>query len=88
MLVGQSVGAVAALSAALRAPHRAAGVVLATRRRHRRSGADRDRARRPLRGGADPLLDRLLSPRLRRAEPAKTFLFQQMGTFNVPRWPT
>jgi pimeloyl-ACP methyl ester carboxylesterase len=88
VLVGQSVGAVAALRAALRAPQRAAGVVLA----HSVGSIDDPELTamaRDDRTAAEqiPVLDRLLSARLRRAEPAKAFLFQQMGTFNVARMP-
>jgi 3-oxoadipate enol-lactonase len=86
VLVGQSIGAAAALKAALRAPEYAAGVVLA----HSLGGIDHpdlaDRVRAD-RAEAEkiPILDRLLTPRFREQEPAKTFLFRQMGTFNVAK---
>ncbi|OHV41411.1 MULTISPECIES: alpha/beta fold hydrolase [Pseudofrankia] len=86
VLVGQSIGAAAALKAALRDPARAAGVVLA----HSLGGIDHpDLAARVLADRAEaeklPVLDRLLSPRFRAADPARTFLFQQMGTFNTAK---
>lgn len=82
-LVGQSIGAAAALSLAVQHPGRASAVVLA----HSVGGishpeivsrirADRTEAEKL------PLLDRLLTPHFQLAQPAKTFLFQQMGTFN------
>ena len=84
LLVGQSIGAVAALRAGLKRPDRVRGVVLA----HSLGGiahaelselvsADRAEAVKL------PVLDRLLSKRFQQQEPARTFLFQQMGTFNV-----
>jgi pimeloyl-ACP methyl ester carboxylesterase len=86
LLVGQSIGAVAALRAGLSRPDRVAGVVLA----HSLGGladpelselvnADRAQAVRL------PVLDRLLSKQFQEREPARTFLFQQMGTFNVAK---
>lgn len=86
LLVGQSIGAVAALRAGLARPSRVSGVVLA----HSLGGiadqelsglvaADRSAAVKL------PVLDRLLSAEFQRNEPAKTFLFQQMGTFNVAK---
>jgi pimeloyl-ACP methyl ester carboxylesterase len=86
LLVGQSIGAVAALRAGLSRPDRVAGVVLA----HSLGGlahqelselvnADRSAAIRL------PVLDRLLSREFQEREPARTFLFQQMGTFNVAK---
>ncbi|MFT4084103.1 MAG: alpha/beta hydrolase [Nocardioides sp.] len=89
VLVGQSVGAAAALRAAmlLDEAERAelvAGVVLAASLggiSHpdlaERVKADRAAA------DAIPVLDRLLTPAFREADPAKTFLFRQFGTFNV-----
>jgi pimeloyl-ACP methyl ester carboxylesterase len=86
VLVGQSIGAVAALRAGLSRPDRVSGVVLA----HSLGGIDHpelsamvaaDRAR----AVQLPVLDRLLSKRFQTEEPAKTFLFQQMGTFNVAK---
>jgi 3-oxoadipate enol-lactonase len=86
VLVGQSIGAAAALKAALRAPSRAAGVVLA----HSLGGiAHPDLAARVRADRAEaeklPVLDRLLTPAFRAADPAKTFLFSQMGTFNTAK---
>ena len=86
LLVGQSIGAVAALRAGLARPSRVSGVVLA----HSLGGiadpelsdlvaADRSEAVKL------PVLDRLLTKRFQEEEPAKTFLFQQMGTFNVAK---
>ncbi|GAA0469720.1 arylesterase [Paractinoplanes deccanensis] len=86
LLVGQSIGAVAALRAGLSRPDRVSGVALA----HSLGGiadpvladlvaADRAEAVKL------PVLDRLLSKAFQRNEPAKTFLFQQMGTFNVAK---
>jgi pimeloyl-ACP methyl ester carboxylesterase len=86
LLVGQSIGAVAALRAGLARPSRVSGVVLA----HSLGGiadpelsdlvaADRSAAVQL------PVLDRLLSAGFQESEPAKTFLFQQMGTFNVAK---
>lgn len=86
VLVGQSIGAAAALRAALREPARAAGVVLA----HSLGGiADPELAElvRADRAVAErlPVLDRLLTARFQAEEPARTFLFQQMGTFNTAK---
>lgn len=83
VVVGQSIGAAPALRAALRAPHVLTGVVMA----HSLAGmehpvltarvqADRAEAEQL------PVLDRLLTPAFRAAQPDKAFLFQQMGTFN------
>ncbi|KAA9158708.1 alpha/beta hydrolase [Amycolatopsis acidicola] len=86
VLVGQSIGAAAALRAALREPDRAAGVVLA----HSLGGiADEELAARVKADRAKaeqlPVLDRLLSPEFRAARPDLTFLFRQMGTFNTAK---
>lgn len=86
VLVGQSVGAVTALKAAVRHPRRVAGVVLA----HSTGGmADpqlTDAVRADRRRVEDlPVLDRLLTPSFQEREPALTFLFRQMGTFNRVR---
>jgi len=84
LLVGQSIGAVAALRAGLARPDRVAGVVLA----HSLGGiSDAGLAELVAADRAEavqlPVLDRLLSTEFQEREPAKTFLFQQMGTFNV-----
>jgi pimeloyl-ACP methyl ester carboxylesterase len=86
VLLGQSIGAAAALRAALRRPDRAAGVVLA----HSLGGlrdseltalvrADRAEAEKL------PVLDRLLTPGFRSSRPDLAFLFRQMGTFNTAK---
>ncbi len=86
VLAGQSIGAAAALRAALTRPDRAAGVVLA----HSLGGlqhpeltalvqADRAAA------GKLPVLDRLLTPGFRAQHPDLAFLFRQMGTFNTAK---
>ena len=86
VLIGQSIGAAAALKAALRAPEKAAGVVLG----HSLGGiADDELAALVKADRAEaeklPVLDRLLTPAFRAADPAKTFLFRQMGTFNTAK---
>jgi pimeloyl-ACP methyl ester carboxylesterase len=86
VLAGQSIGAAAALKAALRRPDRASGVILA----HSLGGlsdpglsslvkADRAEAEKL------PVLDRLLTPAFRAARPDLAFLFRQMGTFNTAK---
>ena len=84
VLIGQSIGAAAALRAALSRPDRVAGVVLA----HSLGGmrheeltalvrADRAEAEKL------PVLDRLLTAAFRARRPDLAFLFRQMGTFNT-----
>jgi pimeloyl-ACP methyl ester carboxylesterase len=86
VLVGQSIGAAAALKAALRVPERIRGVILA----HSLGGIDAPEVT-PLvradRAEAEklPVIDRLLTKAFRVDESAKTFLFTQMGTFNRAR---
>lgn len=86
VLAGQSIGAAAALKAALLRPDRASGVILA----HSLGGlqhpeltalvkADRAEAEKL------PVLDRLLTPAFRAARPEMAFLFRQMGTFNTAK---
>jgi len=86
VLVGQSIGAAAALRAALDRPDRVSGVVLA----HSLGGlrhseltelvkADRAAAEQL------PVLDRLLTPAFRGERPDLAFLFRQMGTFNTAK---
>jgi pimeloyl-ACP methyl ester carboxylesterase len=86
VFVGQSIGASAGLKVALAQPSRAAGVVLA----HSLGGianeelaglvkADRAEAEKL------PVIDRLMSKRFQTEQPEKTFLFQQMGTFNTAK---
>ena len=86
MLVGQSIGASAALKVAMRAPERIAGVVLA----HSLGGIDHaelaalvksDRAK----AEQLPVLDRLMSKPFQKERPELTFLFRQMGTFNAAK---
>lgn len=86
MCVGQSIGATAALKAGIRRPDRIGGVALA----HSLGGIDHpelaelvtaDRAE----AVKLPVIDRLMSKRFQDEEPAKVFLFQQMGTFNVAK---
>lgn len=86
VLVGQSIGASAALKVAIRAPERVAGVVLA----HSLGGIDHaelaalvkaDRAK----AEQIPVLDRLMSKPFQASRPELTFLFRQMGTFNAAK---
>lgn len=86
LLVGQSIGAVAALRAGLSRPDRVSGVALG----HSLGGLDHPELSQLV--NADraeavrlPVLDRLLSKQFQEEQPAKTFLFQQMGTFNVAK---
>jgi len=86
VLVGQSIGAAAALRAALDRPDRAAGVVLA----HSLGGLKHPELAalvRADRAAAEklPVLDRLLTPGFRAQHPDRAFLFQQMGTFNTAK---
>ncbi|MEV1025360.1 alpha/beta hydrolase [Streptomyces sp. NPDC050264] len=86
MLVGQSIGSVAALRAGLARPDRVASVVLG----HSLGGiahpeltelAAADRAE----AVELPVIDRLLTKEFQATRPDLTFLFQQMGTFNVAK---
>ncbi|MFE7547153.1 alpha/beta fold hydrolase [Streptomyces gardneri] len=86
MLVGQSIGSVAALRAALDRPDRVSCVALG----HSLGGishpeltelAAADRAE----AVKLPVIDRLLTAGFQRERADLTFLFQQMGTFNVAR---
>lgn len=86
LLVGQSIGAVAALKAGIQRPDRVRGVALG----HSLGGLDHPELSELV--AADraeavklPVLDRLLSKKFQQEDPAKTFLFQQMGTFNVAK---
>lgn len=83
VMVGQSIGASAALKVAVAHPDRVAGVVLA----HSLGGLDNaelsalvkaDRAE----AEKLPVLDRLMSKAFQETNPEMTFLFRQMGTFN------
>ena len=84
VLVGQSIGAAAALRAALDRPDRVSGVVLA----HSLGGMRHDELSALVasdRAEAEklPVLDRLLTPAFRQRRPDLAFLFRQMGTFNA-----
>ncbi|MFD7709670.1 alpha/beta fold hydrolase [Streptomyces sp. NPDC059786] len=86
MLVGQSIGSVAALRAALLRPRRVSSVVLG----HSLGGVSHPELREL--AAADraeavklPVIDRLLTKEFQRERADLTFLFQQMGTFNAAR---
>jgi pimeloyl-ACP methyl ester carboxylesterase len=86
MLVGQSIGSVAALRAALLRPGRVSSVVLG----HSLGGISHPELREL--AAADraeavklEVIDRLLTRRFQRERPDLTFLFQQMGTFNTAK---
>ncbi|WP_330350958.1 alpha/beta fold hydrolase [Streptomyces sp. NBC_00582] len=86
MLVGQSIGSVAALRAGLLRPHRVSSVVLG----HSLGGISHPELREL--AAADraeavklPVIDRLLTKEFQTGRADLTFLFQQMGTFNVAR---
>jgi pimeloyl-ACP methyl ester carboxylesterase len=86
VLVGQSIGASASLKVAMAHPDRAAGVVLA----HSLGGIAHDELASMVRADRAeaeklPVLDRLLTAGFRAADPEKTFLFRQMGTFNAAK---
>ncbi|WP_327170702.1 alpha/beta hydrolase [Streptomyces sp. NBC_01336] len=86
MVVGQSIGSVAALRGALQRPDRVSAAVLG----HSLGGishpeltelAAADRAE----AVKLPVIDRLLTKRFQQERADLTFLFQQMGTFNVAK---
>ncbi|MGW0911021.1 alpha/beta fold hydrolase [Streptomyces sp. NPDC002784] len=86
MLVGQSIGSVAALRAGLLRPERVSCVVLG----HSLGGITHPELREL--AAADraeavklPVIDRLLTKPFQRERADLTFLFQQMGTFNLAR---
>jgi pimeloyl-ACP methyl ester carboxylesterase len=86
VLAGQSIGAAAALRAALLRPDRAAGVILA----HSLGGLRHDELTALVaadRAVAEkiPVLDRLMTPEFRARRPDMAFLFRQMGTFNTAK---
>ncbi len=83
VLVGQSLGAAVALKFAVACSERVVGVILAQSIGGIDDAelADGVRSARAAAQGV-PLLDRLLSRSFQEREPEKTFLFQQMGTFN------
>lgn len=83
VLVGQSIGASAALKVAVAHPDRVAGVILA----HSLGGLDNPELAQLVkadRAEAEklPVLDRLMSKSFQESNPEMTFLFRQMGTFN------
>ncbi|MYR43938.1 alpha/beta hydrolase [Streptomyces sp. SID5910] len=86
MLVGQSIGSVAALRAGLLHPDRVSSVVLG----HSLGGISHPELKEL--AAADraeavklPVIDRLLTKEFQTGRADLTFLFQQMGTFNVAR---
>ncbi|MER6960260.1 MULTISPECIES: alpha/beta hydrolase [unclassified Streptomyces] len=86
MLVGQSIGSVAALRAGLLRPERVSSVVLG----HSLGGISHPELKEL--AAADraeavklPVIDRLLTGPFQRERADLTFLFQQMGTFNVAK---
>ncbi|MGW7549456.1 alpha/beta fold hydrolase [Streptomyces sp. NPDC054770] len=86
MLVGQSIGSVAALRAGLLRPERVSSVVLG----HSLGGISHPELKEL--AAADraeavklPVIDRLLTRSFQQERADLTFLFQQMGTFNVAR---
>ncbi len=86
VLVGQSIGAAAALRAALNRPDRASGVILA----HSLGGLQHEELTALVKADRAvaeqlPVLDRLLTPEFRATHPDLAFLFRQMGTFNTAK---
>ncbi|WP_328353542.1 alpha/beta hydrolase [Streptomyces sp. NBC_00445] len=86
MLVGQSIGSVAALRAGLLRPERVGSVVLG----HSLGGISHPELKEL--AAADraeavklPVIDRLLTKHFQQERADLTFLFQQMGTFNVAK---
>ncbi|MGW2292102.1 alpha/beta fold hydrolase [Streptomyces phaeochromogenes] len=86
MFVGQSIGSVAALRAGLLRPERVSSVVLG----HSLGGISHPELKEL--AAADraeavklPVIDRLLTKAFQRERADLTFLFQQMGTFNVAK---
>ncbi|WP_327659897.1 MULTISPECIES: alpha/beta fold hydrolase [unclassified Streptomyces] len=86
MLVGQSIGSVAALRAGLARPERVSSVVLG----HSLGGISHPELKEL--AAADraeavklPVIDRLLTKEFQTGRADLTFLFQQMGTFNVAK---
>ncbi|WP_330302376.1 MULTISPECIES: alpha/beta hydrolase [unclassified Streptomyces] len=86
MLVGQSIGSVAALRAGLLRPERVSSVVLG----HSLGGISHPELKEL--AAADraeavklPVIDRLLTKKFQQERADLTFLFQQMGTFNVAK---
>jgi 3-oxoadipate enol-lactonase len=86
VLVGQSIGAAAALRAALNRPDRTSGVILA----HSLGGLQHEELTALVKADRAvaeqlPVLDRLLTPEFRAERPDLAFLFRQMGTFNTAK---
>ena len=86
VLVGQSIGAAAALKAALLRPDRASGVILA----HSLGGLRHEELTALVKADRAvaeqiPVLDRLMTPGFRASRPDLAFLFRQMGTFNTAK---
>jgi pimeloyl-ACP methyl ester carboxylesterase len=86
VLVGQSIGAAAALRAALTRPDRASGVILA----HSLGGLRHDELTALVKADRAvaeqiPVLDRLMTPEFRAERPDMAFLFRQLGTFNTAK---
>jgi 3-oxoadipate enol-lactonase len=86
VLAGQSIGAAAALRAALSRPDRVSGVILA----HSLGGLRHDELTALVKADRAvaeqlPVLDRLLTPAFRANRPDLAFLFRQMGTFNTAK---
>ena len=86
VLVGQSIGAAAALRAALNRPDRASGVILA----HSLGGLRHEELTALVKADRAvaeqiPVLDRLMTPEFRASAPDLAFLFRQMGTFNTAK---
>jgi pimeloyl-ACP methyl ester carboxylesterase len=86
VLVGQSIGAAAALRAALTRPDRASGVILA----HSLGGLQHSELTALVKANRAvaeqiPVLDRLMTPEFRASRPDLAFLFRQMGTFNMAK---
>ena len=82
-ILGQSIGAAPAVRAALRRPQQVSAVLLA----HSLGGiSDPELAALAAANRAEaeklPIMDRLLTKEFQQGNPAETFLFKQMGTFN------
>lgn len=82
-ILGQSIGATPALKVAIRRPSQVSGILLA----HSMGGInDPELAALVKANRAEaeklPVIDRLLTKEFQEGNPAETFLFKQMGTFN------
>jgi pimeloyl-ACP methyl ester carboxylesterase len=83
VLLGQSIGAAPGLRLAVAEPQRVAGVILA----HSLGGmSDPELAQMSAANRAEaeklPVIDRLMSKAFQSAQPERTWLFKEMGTFN------